>query len=57
MNEIGPSVPFYVIVLVWVARVIIWTFICALLVWLGIKVLDSLTPQINEHDRIGENTI
>jgi uncharacterized membrane protein YjfL (UPF0719 family) len=57
MNEIGPSVPFYVIVLVWVARVIIWTFICALLAWLGIKVLDALTPHINEQDRIGENPI
>jgi len=57
MNEIGPSVPFYVIVLVWVARVIIWTFICALLAWLGIRVLDALTPRINERDRIGENPI
>lgn len=57
MNGIGPSVPFYVIVLLWVARVIIWTFICALLAWLGIKVLDALTPHIHERDRIGENPI
>jgi len=57
MNEIGPSVPFYVIVLLWVARVIIWTFICTLLAWLGIKVLDALTPHIHEQDRIGENPI
>ena len=57
MNEIGPSVPFYVIVLVWVARVAIWTFICALLAWLGIRVLDALTPHINERQRTGENPI
>jgi uncharacterized membrane protein YjfL (UPF0719 family) len=57
MNEIGPSATFYVIVLLWVARVIIWTFISALLAWLGIKVLDALTPHIYEQDRIGENPI
>ena len=57
MDEIGPSVSFYVIVLVWVARVIIWTFICALLAWLGIRILDALTAYINVRDRIGENPI
>lgn len=57
MNELGPSAPFYVIVLLWMARVIIWTFICALLAWLGIRVLDALTPQIHERERIGENPI
>ena len=57
MDVIGPSAPFYLIVLVWVARVIIWTFVCALLAWLGIRVLDALTPHINERDRIGENPI
>ena len=57
MDELGPSAPFYVIVLLWMARVIIWTFICALLAWLGIRVLDALTPQIHERERIGENPI
>lgn len=57
MNELGPSAPFYVVVLLWMARVIIWTFICALLAWLGIRVLDALTPQIHERERIGENPI
>lgn len=57
MNEIGPVVPFHVIVLLWVARVIIWTFISALLAWLGIMVLDALTPHIYERDRIGESPI
>jgi uncharacterized membrane protein YjfL (UPF0719 family) len=48
---------FYLIVLLWVGRVIIWTFICALLAWLGIRVLDALTPHIHERQRIGEDPI
>lgn len=46
---------FYLIVLLWVGRVIIWTFICAFLAWLGIRVLDALTPRIHQRQRIGEN--
>jgi uncharacterized membrane protein YjfL (UPF0719 family) len=57
MNEIGPVAPFHVIVLLWVARVIIWTFISALLAWLGIMALDALTPHIYERDRMGESPI
>mgnify|MGYP001151107674 CR=1 FL=1 len=57
MNEIGPSAPFSVIVLLWVARVITWTFICTLLAWLGIRVLDALTPHIQEQERIGEDPV
>ena len=48
---------FYVIVLLWVGRVIIWTFICALLAWLGIRVLDALTPGVHERQIIGESPI
>ncbi len=57
MSEIGPSTSFYIVVLLWVARVIIWTFICALLAWLGIRVLDALTTHIQERERIGENPV
>jgi uncharacterized membrane protein YjfL (UPF0719 family) len=56
MDWLGTT-DFYVVVLLWVARVIIWTFICALLAWLGIRVLDALTPHIHERERIGENPI
>jgi uncharacterized membrane protein YjfL (UPF0719 family) len=55
--ELGPVTPFYVVVLLWVARVIIWTFICALLAWLGIRALDALTRFIHERERIGESPI
>jgi len=57
MSEIGQSGAFYIVVSLWVARVIIWTFICALLAWLGIRVLDALTPHIQERERIGESPI
>jgi len=57
MSGIGQSSAFYVVVLLWVARVIIWTFICALLAWLGIRALDALTPHIHERERIGESPI
>ncbi len=48
---------FYLIVLLWVGRVIIWTFICAFLAWLGIRVLDALTPDIHQRQRIGEDPV
>jgi len=57
MNGIVQSTSFYVIVLLWIARVVIWTFICILLAWLGIRVLDALTPGIHQRERIGENPI
>ncbi len=57
MNEIGPHTAFYIVVLLWIARVIIWTLICTLLAWLGIRVLDALTPHIHERERIGESPI
>jgi len=56
MDSIG-TIDFYVVVLLWVLRVIIWTFICAFLAWLGVRVLDALTPRIHERERIGENPI
>jgi uncharacterized membrane protein YjfL (UPF0719 family) len=56
MDWIGTA-DFLVVVLLWVARVIIWTFICAFLAWLGVRVLDALTPHIHERERIGENPI
>ncbi len=56
MDETGTN-SFYVVVLLWAARVIIWTFICAFLAWLGVRVLDALTPHVRERERIGENPV
>ena len=55
MNELGLVAPFWLIVLIWLARIIMLVFICTLLAWLGIRALDALTPHIHERQRIGEN--
>ncbi len=55
MNEIGLSMPFYLTMLLWLAKTIILTFICGFLAWLGIKALDAVTPDIPARQRIGES--
>jgi len=57
MYELGLAYPFWVIVLIWLARVILLALICTLLAWLGIRALDALTPHIHERQRIGEGPI
>ncbi len=53
----GSGISFYLVVLLWVARTVILAFVCALLAWLGIRVLDALTPSIHQRQRIGGNPI
>jgi uncharacterized membrane protein YjfL (UPF0719 family) len=55
--QLGPAVPFYQIVAIWVAKTLILTLICIFLSWLGIRVLDALTPKIHQRKKIGENPI
>lgn len=57
MGEIGPTVPYYVTVLLWMARTAFFALICMFLLWLGIRVLDLLTPHIHERQKIGESAI
>jgi len=57
MSELGLATPFWLIVLVWIAKIILLSLICTLLAWLGIRVLDTLTPHIHERQRIGESPI
>ena len=57
MYELGLVYPFWVIVLIWLARVILLALICTLLAWLGIRALDALTPHIHKRQRIGESPI
>ena len=57
INRMGPGISFYLVVLLWVARTVILAFVCALLAWLGIRVLDALTPSIHQRERIGEDPI
>ncbi len=57
MNEIGLSAPFYVTMLLWLARTIILALICGFLAWLGIRMLDAVTPDIPARQRIGESPV
>jgi len=54
---IGPSVPFNLLVIFWIVRVVVISFICTFLGWLGIRILDALTPKIHQREKIGENPI
>jgi len=57
MYALGLVAPFWVIVLIWLAKVILLALISTLLAWLGIRVLDALTPRIHQRQRIGENPV
>ncbi len=55
MSEIGLAVPFYITMLLWLAKTVILAFICGFLAWLGIRALDAVTPDIPARQRIGES--
>ncbi len=57
MNELGLVVPYWVIVGIWAARAVVLALLCAFLAWLGIRVLDALTPEIHKRQRIGESPV
>jgi hypothetical protein len=53
----GSDFAFGQIVLLWVGRTALLSFIAAILGWLGISVLDVLTPKIRQRKRVGESPI
>ncbi|MFC2056789.1 DUF350 domain-containing protein [Chloroflexota bacterium] len=57
MSELGLVVPYWVIVLIWLAKVMLLALVSTLLAWLGIRALDALTPHIHQRQRIGEDPI
>ena len=57
MNELGLVAPFWLIVLIWLAKVILLALVSILLAWFGIRVLDAVTPHIYERQRIGESPV
>ncbi len=57
MYTLGLVAPFWVIVLIWLAKVILLALISTLLAWLGIRALDALTPHIHQRQRIGESPV
>ncbi len=57
MYELGLVIPFWLIVLIWLAKVILLALISTLLAWLGIRVLDALNPNIHKRQLIGEDPL
>jgi uncharacterized membrane protein YjfL (UPF0719 family) len=57
MSELGLVAPYWVIVLIWLAKVTLLALVSTLLAWLGIRALDALTPNIHQRQRIGENPV
>jgi len=57
MHELGLVAPYWVIVIIWLAKVILLALVAIFLAWLGIRVLDALTPQIHKRQLIGENPV
>jgi len=57
MPELGLGVPFWVIALIWLTKVILLVFVSALLAWLGVRALDALIPHIPYRERIGESPL
>lgn len=57
MSDIGLTMPFYITMLLWLAKTVILAFICGFLAWLGIRALDAVTPDIPARDRIGESPL
>ncbi len=54
---LGPTHSFYWLITAWVARVALLTLISTFLIWLGIRFLDALTPQIHEREEIGKSAV
>ena len=57
MYQLGLATPYWLVVLMWVARIAVLVSICSLFAWLGIRTLDALTPDIKERERIGESPL
>jgi uncharacterized membrane protein YjfL (UPF0719 family) len=57
MSELGLVAPFWVIVLIWLAKVVLLAFVATLLAWFGVLILDALTPHVSERQRIGEDPV
>jgi uncharacterized membrane protein YjfL (UPF0719 family) len=53
----GSDATFAQIVLLWIGRTAILALLASLLGWLGIAVVDILTPGIRQRQRIGEHPV
>ena len=56
MPELSEPHPYYVTLALWLAKTGILVFVSGFLAWLGVRVLDTLTP-LHERERIGESPL
>jgi uncharacterized membrane protein YjfL (UPF0719 family) len=54
---LGLGIPFWIIVLIWLAKVVLLVLISALLAWLGVMALDALIRQVSYRERISESPV
>lgn len=52
---LDPALNFWEFVVFWVVKAVLFMGICFFLGWLGLRVLDALTPQIHERKLIGKD--
>jgi uncharacterized membrane protein YjfL (UPF0719 family) len=57
MPELGLGIPFWVIALIWLAKVVLLVVVSTFLAWLGVRALDALIPHIPYRERIGESPV
>ena len=57
MYELGLVAPFWIIVLIWLAKGILLALISSLLSWSGIRVLVARTLRMHQRQRIGESPV
>ena len=57
MYALGLVAPYWVIILIWLAKVVLLALISTLLAWLGIRVIDALNPNIHKRQLIGEDPV
>jgi len=55
--QFGPSVSFATVVTYWILRTLLFSAVGIFLAWLGVRVLDGLTPSIHNREKIGEDPI
>jgi len=57
MPQLGLGVPFWVIVFIWLAKVVLLVFVSALLAWLGVAAMDALIRQVSYRERLAESPV
>ena len=56
MSELSSPDPYYVTVLLWLAKTGILALVSGFLAWLGVRAIDTLTP-LHERQHIGESPV